>query len=213
MGEPANRTRTSRLLHPKVVVTVVLLLGLWAYRSFIYKPDIVRPDRFQVESSAGLRALGERRFADAERHFEAAAIELRSLDPRHPRRGISLLNQAQLRFDQKQFDASEPLYREAMTYLETGRAEHELATTNILDALAALHVRRGEYSEAERLIRRELEINQRLRGPREGVVERNLLALSAVLLAQGKPGDAFAPMTRAAKIVENRGDVGNDDAR
>ena len=108
---------------------------------------------WQRHNAAGLHALGQRRFADAEIRFTAALMEAERHGPDSARVAATLDYQARLQAAQGKFAPAEALLRRALAIREKVLApdDPELATT--LGRIGALALRQHRLVEAERLVR------------------------------------------------------------
>ena len=114
---------------------------------------------------AGLEALEQARYAEAEDLFLAALEEAEKFGEQDPRLAMSLNNLALLYEDQGKNAEAGPLHERALVIYEKALGpEHPLVATS-LNNLAELYRTQGKYAEAEPLYQRSLAIAEKALGP------------------------------------------------
>ncbi len=193
--------KPGRKLNPRLVVFVVLVAGLFVYARYIRNNNYERPTHFELVMSRGVRALDAGKLEEAEGNFLSAADDLPSPPAKDIRRGMIAHNMGNVRGQQRRLEEAESLYREALRELDSTKTRNvELEVAAVLVELASVRLARYDPTEAESLIQRAIEINERLLGKSSSIVANNYRALAGTRLIAGRPGDSVSAATRAAEI-------------
>ncbi len=112
-------------------------------------------------TQAGQRALKEKRFAEAERHFKAALKEAERGRAKGVRLAASLDNLAEVYRAEKQLGKSEKLYRQALTIWERVLKGADPKLAQSVENLADVLTEQGKSKEGEALYQRSREIREK----------------------------------------------------
>ncbi|MGB7157668.1 MAG: tetratricopeptide repeat protein [Tepidisphaeraceae bacterium] len=188
---PISRTTRQQLI---LAVTVVLISLFHAkFRVVERTPG---DDTWDEVSRDGVRAMNDQRYDQAEALFQRALAISRAESSW--RRATSLQNLGKVRFLRGEFAEAKPLFREAITMLESHHPDPAHLAV-VLNDLAMTHANQGAFDEALPTIERAVRLDDRSdAAPRE--VIRRLRNYSAVLLANGRPADASAAAARATAM-------------
>jgi len=150
-----------------------------------------QPGAAEIQQLLGGTLIYQGNFSGAEDMFQRALATRRHLlgkDSLEVAASISGL--AELRYRQQRTDEAVTLYEEALKHLATHGALANAQTAEVLDGLAQLHIFRGEYLEAEQLLRRSLELNRAVLGNDYPAVAFNTQNLAVTLQLEGKLDEA-----------------------
>ena len=175
------------------------LMGLVVLQSAAFGQDAA----WEGLINAGRNALQQKKFSEAERHFESALEAAENFSSGDARLGKSYNNLAAVYYAQEDFVRAEPLMRRALAQLrETlGPVNTEVAQT--MKNLAALYYLQGNRSEAEALLKQSLEILESIHGPNHAFVATVLSNLAGLYQSEDRYGDAEPLLTRSLSIWES----------
>ena len=168
-----------------------LLLGVLCL-AFLLTTACQRSD-WQSNNAAGLKALQQGRYADAEKLLVAAVEEAEGFGPQDLRLAATLDSLAGLYRAQGKYARAEPLFKRALAIYENALGpEHPIVATD-LNNLAALYQTQGKYADAEPFHKRALAIWEKALGPDHPYVAQSL-EIYAVLLRNMNREDEAAKM-------------------
>lgn len=152
---------------------------------------------------AGILALNEERWEEAEAHFREALQHARSLGSHDPRVVLSLNNLALSCTRQEHWADAENHYREALSILKkTQWHEHPDIATVYLN-LGSLYQQQGRLNEAIVNTRRCYDLREFMYGPTHSSLARPLAQLGSLYLAAGGHlHQAMEVCVRALSIME-----------
>jgi tetratricopeptide (TPR) repeat protein len=107
--------------------------------------------------------------------------------PYHRSTADGMLVQADLLYNQGDFQTAGPLYRRALAIYESAFGSEDPGTTKCLNQLAALAYIQGDLESSERLIRRTLGIDEKRHGAEDPETATGLYNLARILQAKGDP--------------------------
>lgn len=169
-------------------------------------PAIESP--WTIATAAGVQALGEDRYNDAEESFKNA-IDAAKEDEDDPRLPAALNNLGVLYQRQGRYDEAEPLHRRALELREKilGTEHPDVAQSS--NNLATVHVAQRQYPAALPLYERAIDIWQNTRGQNYYKIATALNNLATLYESQGQYEEARRYYDRALALWQvNRG--GND---
>lgn len=182
-------------------VTARALLDRGAEKIDNFSADPLPQARLMATVGVVYRKLGL--YGEAAPLLEGAlARREENLEPNHPDVASSLLELAQLRFQEGQFDAAEPLARKALTIREAALGPEHTDTATSLNLLADIHRRQGNQDLAEPLLLRSLPIHERAFGRDHPKVAETLNSLAILYWTQGRHQESAPLFQRALKIWE-----------
>ena len=143
---------------------------------------------------------------------QALAMREATLGPDHALVAESLSDLASILLVKADFVRPEPLFQRALVIYENAYADAtgdaatnmQLRTADVLNNLALLYDRRGNYERAESHYLRTLQIRERLRGPDDPTVASALANLGGVYYSSAQYDKAVETLTRALSIQEKR---------
>jgi hypothetical protein len=113
-----------------------------------------------------------------------------------------MLVQADLLYNQGDFQTAEPLYRRALAIYESAFESEHPGAVKCLNQLAALAYIQGDLDTSERLIRRTLEIRRETQGSEHPDTATNIYNLARILQSKGDP--AAEGLYRRALAIRER---------
>ena len=157
---------------------------------------------WEKANAAGMKALQEARYTEAEQHLTAALKQAEKFGEQDARLATSLKNLAVLYQAQFKFEQAELLVKQTLAIDEkTLGPEHPDMATAVHN-LAVLYRYQGKYAEAEPLFKRALAIQEKALGPENQAVATSLVSLANFYRDQGKYAKAEAHYQRALPIYE-----------
>ncbi len=153
--------------------------------------------------NAGRNALQQKKFSEAERHFESALEAAENFPSGDARLGKSYNNLAAAYYAQEDFERAEPLMRRALAALRETLGPENTEVAQTMKNLAALYYLQGNRSEAEALLKQSLEILERVHGPNHAFVATVLSNLAGLYQSEDRYGDAEPLLTRSLRIWES----------
>ena len=153
--------------------------------------------------NAGRNALQQKKFSEAERHFEAALEAAERFPSGDARLGRSYNNLAAVYYAQEDYERAEPLMRRALAQLREALGPDNTDVAQTMKNLAALYYLQGNRSEAEALLKQSLEILEKAHGPNHAFVATVLSNLAGLYQAEGRYQDAEPLLTRSLAIWES----------
>lgn len=153
--------------------------------------------------NAGRTALQQKRFSEAERHFEAALEEAERFPSGDARLGKSYNNLAAVYYAQEDYERAEPLMRRALAQLREAIGPENTDVAQTMKNLAALYYLQGNRSEAEALLKQSLTILEKVHGPNHAFVATVLSNLAGLYQAEDRYQDAEPLLTRSLRIWES----------
>ncbi len=153
--------------------------------------------------NAGRTALQQKRFSEAERHFEAALEAAERFPSGDSRLGKSYNNLAAVYYAQEDYERAEPLMRRALAQLRETIGPENTDVAQTMKNLAALYYLQGNRSEAEALLKQSLTILEKVHGPNHAFVATVLSNLAGLYQAEDRYRDAEPLLTRSLRIWES----------
>ena len=176
----------------------LLVLGVLCVASCAVAQDTA----WEKANDAGVKALQEARYAEAEQHLTAALKQAEKFGEQDARLATNLNNLATLYINQGKYAEAEPLFGRALAVWEKALGpEHPQVATG-LNNLGALYMSQGKYAEAEPLLRRALAIMEKALGPEHLNVALVLISLATLYVNQSKYAEAEPLFQRALPILE-----------
>jgi len=150
----------------------------------------------------GIALEGAGAYDEAQRFLrEALESSRKSLGEDHPDVLTAMATLASALQDRGDLPAAEPLYRQAIQRGEKTMGQHWVVaqwTSN----LATLLEEKGEYAEAEKLLRASLAATRKLAGPETSTTARHLARIGRLLVRTGRLGEAEPYFADARRIQE-----------
>ncbi|HNR30383.1 MAG TPA: tetratricopeptide repeat protein [Candidatus Hydrogenedentes bacterium] len=141
------------------------------------------------------------RYDDAEKAFqEALCLKRKSLGGRHREVAVSLNNLADLYYVWGKEDKPESLYRDALDIHRRDQLNVEVCRA--LNGLALIHNARGEFVEAEELLKRAIEAHEKAQRREHPFLATVLVNLGILYTNQGRYEEAGPLFDRAAYIQD-----------
>src|SRR5207249_3151300 len=141
-------------LHPGDVSRVFSVNGDYVLLQLLKEDEA----RWQEQMTAGRQTFQQKRYAEAERFFQAAVREAERFGPQDSRLGASLNSLGILYFAETNYAAAEPLYQRALTIRERALGPEHPDVGATLNNLAELYWSQKKYAAAELLYKRILTI-------------------------------------------------------
>lgn len=140
---------------------------------------------FQNYIDAGTQAYAEGDYATGGKIFLTAMKDAKRVNLRDARLVAILYNLALFYYQQQRIKKAEVLLEKALAYAEAIFGRNAAAVDHILNRLADLLVREGEYVRAEGLYNRSLQIERRLYGSDHPRLAKKLMKVAWVQSLQG----------------------------
>lgn len=150
-----------------------------------------QPEVADIEQLLGDTLLYQGNFSSAEQLLQRAAdtrnrlLGKDSLEVAASERSLAALRQQQQRLGEAQ-----SLYEDILRHLAKHSPDANVQTAEALDGLAQLHIFKGEYPQAEQLLRRALILNRAALGDDHPSVAFNIQNLAVALRLEGKLSEA-----------------------
>lgn len=133
----------------------------------------------------------------------ALAVRERTSGRRSLEYAAAMHERAELRYNQGAFDSAAAIHRAVLAIQEESAPGDHDATEASLYGLGVSLDEVSQFDEAERVLRRALEMNQRLRGDTGLSVSQNLVALAGVLRRQAKYDEAIPMLETSLRLATN----------
>lgn len=156
-------------------------------------------------NEAGRRFFSLGDLTRAEESFVAAIDQAEALGPDAPQLASSLSNLGQLRYQQRDLDGAEGLFRRALAIRERIAGGDPQALGHSINNLAALLVAKGDMVAAEPLLQRALSLSERRLETAEADLAVNLNNLAKLCFKRSDFAQAEPLLTRVLLIKQKLG--------
>jgi tetratricopeptide (TPR) repeat protein len=184
-------------------IALIIAVVIWA-KFFQGQGTLSASSLWEQEIKMGLEAMNERRYDDAENHFNSAIGRAQRFGPSDKRLGMSLLDMAELRKDQTKWAESDDLFRRALAILDPNKNGADAKIAHALTDLATVCVAERKFDDARQFMERSVSMTEKSLGPNSPELAERLQIYAGVLLALNKIPEAANAASRATAI-ENRG--------
>ena len=131
--------------------------------------------------------------------------DIASVDPKSLKAAAYVAFLGKLNSDSGRYGEAERLLSAAVKTLENAIGPNQVNRTLIELDLATVYIAEGKYEEAEGLIKKALEVQEKYLGAIHPYIAQSLTLQASLLRRTGKDSEASAAEARAAQIMEQRG--------
>ncbi len=181
---------------PAKIFTIPFMLLLLSYAV----PSWSQATLWETYQLAGHQALHERRIADAERLFLAAAKHTENAED--PRLADTLNDLGVLYGMQNRYIEAEPLFQRAVAINEQAFGRQHPSVVVTLQNLSVMYATQKKFAEAHRVARESLEISLRLFGANHPRIASTCRTVATVYALQGDSQEAERFAERSIAIFE-----------
>jgi tetratricopeptide (TPR) repeat protein len=157
-------------------------------------------DTWKTENHAGVEALSNSNWAQAQEHLEKARATAQQWGPKNVRLAGTLLNLAAAYEGQGKLDEAAGAAKEAVTTFEAGAGAGHQATGTAMIMLAKVYKRQGKPGEAVTYLEKSIAIMDRNGTGQTGDAKTVLAEYAECLEKSGRAADAKLVQARVNKL-------------
>jgi tetratricopeptide (TPR) repeat protein len=177
----------------------LLVIGGGTFAPALAGPQETDWDKY---TSAGRKAVQDKRYEEAEKQFKVALREAEKLKPDGLTLAQSLRNLADVYKTQGKYADAEALCKRYLAILEKVLGPELPEVAGGLNDLSGLYYAEGKYAAAEPLLKRSLAILEKVLGPEQPEVAKSLNNLATLYYAESKYAEAEPLLKRSLMISE-----------